>query len=195
MHFSAPILLIAASFSMVAATAEQYNTFQISDGVGGSAAAEAAAAFPGAGASLSGTALQDVNVGRPATSYPTRDLPNANQTEAHCAVLAEAQFISEIAAAGATTAAGKALAVGMIKNKVLKIYSAFTFAFPFPMLDSEMLMKSGTLQAVEGFIATQGSSAAMTAQQTDLTTKLATNTKLDVAAKGQASQSVSFTCP
>lgn len=35
----------------------------------------------------------------------------------------------------------------------------------------------------------------MTAQQTDLTTKLATNTKLDVAAKGQTSQSVSFTCP
>jgi len=45
------------------------------------------------------------------------------KTEAHCAVLAEAAYISAEAAAGASTAAGKAVAVGLIKNKVLKIYS------------------------------------------------------------------------
>lgn len=47
------------------------------------------------------------------------------QTEAHCAVLAEASFLSAQSAAGATSTAGKALAVGTIKNKVLKIYSTF----------------------------------------------------------------------
>jgi hypothetical protein len=47
----------------------------------------------------------------------------ASQTEAHCAVLAEAAYISAQSAAGSTTAAGKAIAVGLIKNKVLKIYS------------------------------------------------------------------------
>jgi hypothetical protein len=51
----------------------------------------------------------------------------AFQTEAHCAVLAEAAYIyiSAQSAAGSITAAGKAVAVGLVKNKVLKIYSIY----------------------------------------------------------------------
>lgn len=105
----------------VSATARQYNTYQISNGVGGQAQAEAIAAFPGALSSLTGTSLSDVNV----STFPDLNIQflTFKQTEAHCAVLAEASFISAQTAAGANTAAGKALAVGMIKNKVLKIYS------------------------------------------------------------------------
>ncbi|RDW73512.1 hypothetical protein BP6252_07419 [Coleophoma cylindrospora] len=157
MQFPTTLLALSALAISVSATPRQYNTFSIAAGTGGTAQAEAEAAFPGSLSGLSAAALSDVN------------------TEAHCAVLAEASFISAQSAAGASTAAGKALAVGMIKNKVLKIYS--------------------TLQAVESQIALQGSSASLTAHQTDLQTKLAANIAIDKKNAGAASTAVSFTCP
>jgi len=144
--------------SIASATPRAYNDFEISGGTAGNALAEAEASFPlASGSVLSGTALQDVN------------------TEAHCAVLAEAAYISAVSAAGSTTAAGKALSNGLIKNKVLKLFS--------------------TLQAENGFIAVQGNSSANAAQVSDLSTKLATNVALDEAVAGEASTAVSFTCP
>jgi hypothetical protein len=48
---------------------------------------------------------------------------------------------------------------------------------------------------VDSQIATSGNTASLTAQQTDLTTKLAANIKLDQASVGQPSTAVLFTCP
>jgi hypothetical protein len=48
---------------------------------------------------------------------------------------------------------------------------------------------------VESQIATSGNAVSLTVQLTDLTTKLATNIKLDQARAGQTSTAVSFTCP
>lgn len=76
-------------------------------------------------------------------------------------MLAEAAYISAQGAAG-TTAAGRGIAVGLIKNKVLKIYNMSN------LLAWEMQKKKadgwkGTLQAVESQIATSGNAASLTA--------------------------------
>lgn len=65
MHFpstSTLALSLLALTSSVTATARQYNTIEISDGVGGDAMAEAQAAFPGALDSLTAAEFEDVNV-------------------------------------------------------------------------------------------------------------------------------------
>jgi hypothetical protein len=55
-------LAVLALASTATATVRQYNTFQISGGVGGGALAQAEAAFPGALDSLDASEFQDVNV-------------------------------------------------------------------------------------------------------------------------------------
>ncbi|KAL3427917.1 small secreted protein [Phlyctema vagabunda] len=156
MQFPTTLVALGMLAMTVSATPRAYNDFQISGCTGGSAEAEAEAAFPGALNSLTSAEFSDVN------------------TEAHCAVLAEQAFIDAQEEAGADSTTGQALAVGMIKNKVLKIY--------------------GTLQAITSQIELQGSTAEREANRAELTTKLATNIKIDQGNDGKASAAVDFTC-
>jgi hypothetical protein len=87
------------------------------------------------------------------------------------AEIATGGFNDAIAAAGGTgTTAGKALQNGKIKNKVLKLQT-----------DVLRIM----IEVAQG---NDASASELTQQQT----KLATNVKLDVAAKGQTSTAISF---
>ncbi len=79
-------------------------------------------------------------------------------------------FDDAISAAGSSSAAGKALQVGKIKNKVLK-------------LELEILVLQ--IQQAQGG---KDNSAKISAE----TTKLNSNIKLDTGAAGQTSQSIDF---
>lgn len=169
MHFSstAAVFLSLALSSLAAPTPAQglerraltfrsYNTFQISNGVGGDALNEVNKAFPVDLTNPAAVSKNDLDI-----------LVAARQTSEN----AETAFNTAISSAGSSSTAGKALQVGKIKNKVLKLR---TF---------EMLV---TVQQAQG-------ATDKAAQLTDIQTKLAANVKLDQAAKGQTSQSVSFT--
>jgi hypothetical protein len=84
---------------------------------------------------------------------------------------AETAFNSAVSSAGASTTAGKALQVGKIKNKVLKLRT-------FEMLVQVQMAQGATDKA---------------AQLADIQTKLAANVQIDQGSKGAASKSVSFT--
>ncbi|KAK9779156.1 hypothetical protein AB5N19_06570 [Seiridium cardinale] len=122
---------------------------------------------------VAGNALAEVNAAFPVdltnpASVSANDLAilvAARQTSEN----AEEAFNSAVSAASGTAA--DALQVGKIKNKVLKLR---TF---------EMQV---TVQIAQG-------ATDKNASLTDIQTKLAANVKLDQAANGDASQSVSFT--
>ncbi|KAI4596992.1 hypothetical protein KJ359_004902 [Pestalotiopsis sp. 9143b] len=136
-------------------TFRAYNDFQISNGTAGNALAEVNAAFP-------------VDMSDPA-AVSSNDL----------AILVAARQTSENAEAAFNTAIGPsaggsdeaALAVGKIKNKVLKLRLF------------EMLVQVQTAQGATD----------KAAQLADIQAKLKTNVGIDAASKGSASQSVSFT--
>ncbi|AEO70352.1 uncharacterized protein THITE_2121678 [Thermothielavioides terrestris NRRL 8126] len=140
-------------------TVQDYSQFQVSDGVAGNALAEVNAKFPIDQSDLASVDPQDLAIIKAA-----RETAEAAETD-------EGGFNDAIKAAGGTsTAAGKALQNGKIKNKVLK-------------LQLEVLALQ--IEAAQG-----GSNN--TAKIAEEQKKLDTNIKLDQAAAGQPSQSVDF---
>jgi len=142
-----------------ALTVQTYNQFSVSSGVAGSALAEVNAKFPVDQNNLASVSASDLAI-----------ISKAAQVSED-AETGTGGFNDAIAAAGANTAAGIALQVGKIKNKVLK-------------LQTDVLRIQ--IETAQGNTA---SSSSLSAQQK----KLATNVALDVAAKGQASTAISFT--
>ncbi|CAK7237323.1 hypothetical protein SBRCBS47491_009937 [Sporothrix bragantina] len=140
-------------------TATTYDNFQVSDGVAGNALDEVNAKFP-----IDQTDLAGVDPNDLAIILAARVTAEAAETDT-------GGFNDAIAAAGSSTAAGKALQVGKIKNKVLK-------------LQLEVLGLQ-IQQAQSG----KDNTAKIAAEQK----KLTTNINLDKAAAGQTSQSVDFT--
>ncbi|KAK0731112.1 hypothetical protein B0H67DRAFT_548931 [Lasiosphaeris hirsuta] len=136
-------------------SAQDYSQFQVSGGVGGNALAEVQAKFP-------------INVAN-VDAADLAILKKAGQV-AESAETQAGGFNEAIEAAGGTkTTAGKALQVGKIKNKVLK-------------LQLSVLVLQAQIAAGED-------RAAKLAEQT---TKLSKNIQLDEAAAGQKSTSVDF---
>ncbi|SPQ18159.1 9d797eeb-4aa2-4bf2-87c4-a7afad22ca17 [Thermothielavioides terrestris] len=91
-------------------TVQDYSEFQVSDGVAGNALAEVNAKFPIDQSDLASVDAQDLAIIKAA-----RETAEAAETD-------EGGFNDAIKAAGGTsTAAGKALQNGKIKNKVLKL--------------------------------------------------------------------------
>ncbi|CAK7205519.1 hypothetical protein SEUCBS139899_008295 [Sporothrix eucalyptigena] len=139
-------------------TATTYDNFQVSDGVAGNALAEVNANFPIDQNDLAGVDANDLAI------------ILAARVTAEDAETGTGGFNDAIDAAGSSTTAGKALQVGKIKNKVLK-------------LQLEVLGLQ-IQQAQTG----EDNSDKIAAEQT----KLNTNIKLDEAAAGQTSQSIDF---
>ncbi|RKU42125.1 hypothetical protein DL546_003958 [Coniochaeta pulveracea] len=158
------LALPASKKTKVAATAadvltvQNYADFQVSDGVAGDALAEVKAKFP-----IDETNLAAVSANDLAIIKAARVTAEAAETDA-------GGFNDAIAAAGKSTTAGKALQVGKIKNKVLK-------------LQLEVLALQID-QAQSG----KDNSAKIAAEQK----KLDNNIKTDAASKGATSQSVDF---
>ncbi|KAB5536560.1 hypothetical protein GE09DRAFT_331285 [Coniochaeta sp. 2T2.1] len=137
-------------------TVQDYADFQVSDGVAGNALAEVQAKFPIDTSNLAAVSANDL-----AIIQAARDTAESAETDA---------FNPAIDAAGGTSsAAGKSLQFGKIKNKVEKLYL-------------EVL----ALQIQQA----QGKDTADKIAEEQK--KLDNNIKLDTAAKGQASQSVEF---
>jgi len=110
MHFATLTALCLGAFALAAPlerrfTQLAYAQFQISDGVGGNAKAQADAVF-----NLGGQALADVSAADLAAIQAMREEAESAETD---------DFDPEIAAASG--AAADALQVGKIKNKVLKL--------------------------------------------------------------------------
>ncbi|CAK7223368.1 hypothetical protein SCUCBS95973_005154 [Sporothrix curviconia] len=140
-------------------TATTYDNFQVSDGVAGNALAEVNAKFPIDQTDLAGVDPNDLAI-----------ILAARET-AEDAETGTGGFNDAIDAAGSDTDAGKALQVGKIKNKVLK-------------LQLEVLGLQ-IQQAQSG----KDNTDKIAAEQTKLTTNIA----LDTKAAGQTSQSIDFT--
>lgn len=168
MYFSkvAILSLVASAIALPTSThdkralqAQSYAQFQVSDGVGGNALAEVAQKFPVAQftANLAGVSASDLTI------------LNAARVTAEDAETGTGGFNDAIAAAGASTAKGKALQVGKIKNKVLKL---------------QLEVLGLQIQQAQG----SNNQAKITTEQT----KLNNNIKLDQANAGQTSQSVNF---
>ncbi|CZS95491.1 uncharacterized protein RAG0_12297 [Rhynchosporium agropyri] len=156
---SAPVSTpnLAHSIKSRALTSVPYNTFSISSGVGGSALSEANTAFPITPSS--------------STSASDLSIINAAAKVSEQAEVGTGGFNDAIAAAGGQgTTEGKALQVGKIKNKVLK-------------LQTDVLRLE--IQAAKG----KGGLDAQIQQQK---TKLAANVKLDEANKGVTSKGINF---
>ncbi|KAH7336570.1 hypothetical protein BKA65DRAFT_36657 [Rhexocercosporidium sp. MPI-PUGE-AT-0058] len=173
MHFSTITLLFALAATTLSAptppanlahsvkralTSQPYNSFSVSSGVGGSALAEVNANFP-IGSDLAAVSASDLAIISAAAKV-------SEQAE-----VATGGFNDAIAAAGGQgTTEGKALQVGKIKNKVLK-------------LQTDVLRLQ--IQAAQG---KTGLDAQIAQQQK----KLAANVALDVAAKGQTAKAINF---
>ncbi|KAH9215221.1 hypothetical protein DL95DRAFT_140905 [Leptodontidium sp. 2 PMI_412] len=173
MHFSTVTLLFALVATTLSApthhakrahsvkralTSKPYNDFSVSSGVAGSALAEVNANFP-VGSDLSAVSASDLAIISAAAQV-------SEQAE-----VATGGFNDAIAAAGGQgTTEGKALQVGKIKNKVLK-------------LQTDVLRLQ--IQAAQG---KTGLDAQIAQQQK----KLNTNVALDVAAKGQTAKAIDF---
>jgi len=169
----------AAATAASVLTVQDYADFQVSDGVAGNALAEVQAKFP-----VRTLLLIPPPINHPLTPVPQidednlaavsaddLDIINAARVTAEAAETDAGGFNDAIDAAGGTSsAAGKVLQVGKIKNKVLK-------------LKLEVLALQ-IQQAQSG----KDNSDKIAAEQT----KLDTNIKLDEAADGEESQSVDF---
>ncbi|KAL2063700.1 hypothetical protein VTL71DRAFT_5505 [Oculimacula yallundae] len=175
MHFSTTTLLLslftttlcapispptlAHSVKPRALTSLSYNQFSISGGTGGSALAEANAAFPISSNALATVSASDLKIINTAAKV-------SEQAE-----VGTGGFNDAIAAAGGQgTEEGKALQVGKIKNKVLK-------------LQTDVLRLQ--IQQAQG-------KAGLEAQIAQQTTKLNANVKLDQANQGKVSKAVNF---
>jgi len=149
---------VPVSGSTTSKQPRQYNTFSISSGTGGTALAEVQKAFPGNPSTFNSTTTNNFN------------------TEAHCAVLAENTFIAQIAANKNNATRVNALNVGMIKNKVLKIY--------------------GTIQALEGLMSKEDANiTGSITQLQELQVKFAKNVGIDMSNAGKSSLAINFSCP
>ncbi|KAL1864949.1 hypothetical protein VTK73DRAFT_5595 [Phialemonium thermophilum] len=137
---------------------QNYADFQVSDGVAGNALGEVDANFPIDTSDLANVSDNDLAIIKSA-----RETAEAAETD-------KGGFNDAIEQAGEDTAAGKALQVGKIKNKVLK-------------LRLEVL----ALQ-IEQAQGGKDNSDKIEEEQT----KLNNNIQLDTKAKGQPSQSVDF---
>ncbi|KAK0746195.1 hypothetical protein B0T18DRAFT_446769 [Schizothecium vesticola] len=138
---------------------QQYSQFQVSNGIGGNALTEVNAKFPFNEANLATIDPIDLEI-----------IIAAGET-AEQAEVGAGGFNEAIAAAGGTgSAAGTALQVGKIKNKVLKLQLS--------------VLRLGA-EVAQG---RQDRAAKLQEQRT----KLAKNVELDRAAAGQRSQSVEF---
>ncbi|KAI5459833.1 hypothetical protein BGZ63DRAFT_425783 [Mariannaea sp. PMI_226] len=138
---------------------QDYSEFQISDGVAGNALAEVAQKFPidQFQANLAGVSKNDLAI------------LNAAREAAEDAETGKGGFNDAIDQAGKDSDDGKALQVGKIKNKVLK-------------LQLEVLALQ--IKAAQG----NGDQSKITEEQT----KLNNNVALDKASAGDQSQSVNF---
>lgn len=169
MHFSTLTLLFALTATTLSAptpahsvkralTAKSYNDFSVSSGVAGSALAEVNANFP-VPSDLSTVSASDLTIISDAAKV-------SEQTE-----VATGGFNDAIEAAGGQgTTEGKALQVGKIKNKVLK-------------LQTDVLRLQ--IQAAQG-------KAGLEDQIATQQKKLDTNVALDEAAKGQTAKAIDF---
>ena len=189
MYLKAAVLfsLLASSFALPTTdasrkvkrgvlTVQDYSQFQVSSGKAGNALAEVNAKFPVCiqhnSTSLAPTAnpLQIDQANLAGVDAQDLAILKAARVTAEDAEVGTGGFNDAIAAAGKSTAAGKALQNGKIKNKVLK-------------LQLEVL----SLQ-IDG---AQGKDT--TAKVAAETKKLNNNIALDKAAAGQASTPVDFT--
>ena len=171
MHFSTLTLLFALTATTLSAptpspahsvkralTAKSYNDFSVSSGVAGSALAEVNANFP-LPTDLSTVSASDLTIISDAAKV-------SEQAE-----VASGGFNDAIEAAGGQgTTEGKALQVGKIKNKVLK-------------LQTDVLRLQ--IQAAQG---KEGLDEQIATQQK----KLDTNVALDEAAKGETAKAIDF---
>ncbi|EFX02835.1 hypothetical protein CMQ_2764 [Grosmannia clavigera kw1407] len=136
----------------------KYSDFQVSSGVAGDALAEVKAKFP-----IDYNDLANVDAGDLAIIQAARVLAESAEADT-------GGFNDAISAAGKSTAAGKALQVGKIKNKVLKLQLEVT-----------------GLQIQQAQTGT-----AKSADISQDTNNLNNNISLDKAAAGQTSQSIDF---
>ncbi|KAH8885250.1 hypothetical protein GQ53DRAFT_660334 [Thozetella sp. PMI_491] len=136
-----------------------YSAFQVSGGTAGNALAEVQAKFPIDETNLAGVDANDL------------DIIKAARVTAEAAETDTGGFNDAIAAAGSSSTAGKALQVGKIKNKVLKL----------------------KLEVLGLQIDQAQSGKDNSAKITQETTKLNNNIALDKKAAGQTSQAVNFT--
>ncbi|EOD49623.1 Small secreted protein [Neofusicoccum parvum] len=139
-------------------TAQSYADFQISDGVAGNALAEVNQKFPISNQDPAQVSDADAEI-----------ISNAREV-AEDAETGTGGFNDQIAAAGEDTDAGKALQVGKIKNKVLKLQ--------LEIMDLQIKQAQGDDQ---------------TAKIAEEQTKLQSNIDQDTEAAGQTSQSVADT--
>lgn len=158
---------------------QDYADFQVSDGVAGNALAEVNAKFPVSFAlshphptpTSTQHHLQIDQSSLATVSATDLAIINAARVTAEAAETDAGGFNEAIKAAGGTSsAAGKVLQVGKIKNKVLKLQLEVLAL----QIDQAQSGKDNSAKIAEE------------------TTKLNNNIKLDAAAKGQASQSVDF---
>ncbi|KAK1755304.1 hypothetical protein QBC47DRAFT_414200 [Echria macrotheca] len=138
---------------------QNYSQFQISNGVGGNALAEVKAKFPIDENNIANIDAQDLAI-----------LKAAGETAEKAETLAGGFNEAIAAAGGANTAAGRALQVGKIKNKVLKLQM------------SVLVLKAQVAQGRQDRVA----------KLQEQITKLNKNVQLDEDAAGQASRSVNF---
>ncbi|KAK5658780.1 hypothetical protein OQA88_1591 [Cercophora sp. LCS_1] len=171
MYFKSAVVfsLIASSFAIPTSASnrptkravlsvQSYSQFQVSSGVGGNAFAEVQANFPVNENDMANIDPEDLAIIKAAG-----EVAKNAETEA-------GGFNEAIAAAGKNTAAGQALQVGKIKNKVLKLQL------------SVLALKADVAQGRTD----------RQAKLDEQITKLNKNIKLDEEAAGQASQSVNF---
>ncbi|KAK4158488.1 hypothetical protein C8A00DRAFT_28498 [Chaetomidium leptoderma] len=171
MYLKAAVLfsLLATSFAAPASTGDRivkrgvltvqdYSQFQVSSGVAGNALAEVNANFPIDQSDLASVDAKDLAILKAA-----RETAEAAETKA-------GGFNAAIEAAGGkNTDAGKALQIGKIKNKVLKL---------------QLQVMTLQIEAAQG----KDTAAKLAKEQT----KLANNIRLDEDAAGKASTSVDF---
>jgi len=150
----------ASPLARRAFTLQQYNQFQISDGVGGTAQKQADAIFvtPFAGVDL--------------TTVSATDLKNLNTMREAAEGAETDEFDPQISAASGAAAA--ALKVGKIKNKVLKLTA-----------EVQSIQIKIAQQKAKGQ-STSATESSLTVEQG----KLANNIKLDAASAGEASKGV-----
>ncbi|KAK3398011.1 hypothetical protein B0T20DRAFT_238154 [Sordaria brevicollis] len=156
---AAPCALDTRDLSKRALSAQSYSQFSVSGGVGGNALAEVKAKFPIDENNLASVSAEDLAIIKAA-----RKTAENAETKA-------GGFNEAIKAAGGTkTEAGKALQVGKIKNKVLKL-KLFNLAMQ--------------IEQAQG----KKDNSAKIAEETK---KLNKNIELDKAAAGQKSTAVNF---
>ncbi|KAF4308128.1 putative small secreted protein [Botryosphaeria dothidea] len=170
MHFTTIALFLGLTASSLAApvtqpskravlTKQSYADFQISDGVGGDALNEVNQKFPVANMDPAQVTDEDQEI-----------ISNAREV-AEDAETGTGGFNEQIEAAGEDTDAGKALQIGKIKNKVLKLQ--------LEILDLQLKQAKG-----------DGDQTAKIAEEQ---TKLQSNIDQDKEAAGQKSTSVADT--